>query len=322
MLRQQVKKKQESFFKNKNIKMFLFFLLLSSLFWLLINLSKEYIDAATFNVTYYNLPKSKVIQNVPVSKIDVGLKTHGFRFLTYRFKKKNIQINLSYLQHLRQNTYFYLPNNQIRDFQNQFPQDVEVLNVVADTLFFELTTNAVKKVKITPSLDINFKTGYNLSESIKIEPDSVLLQGPKTWLDSVEEVVTETLLLENLSENISQPLDLKIIDDIKINYSISQVNLKIKVDKFTETNMVLGFEIINLPKDFVITTIPKEVTVKYQVSLSNFNKVNASMFIVECDYAVSTRDSLNYLIPKIVKKPHFVNSVTIYPNRIEYLIKK
>ncbi|MCF6213107.1 MAG: YbbR-like domain-containing protein [Flavobacteriaceae bacterium] len=302
--------------------MFLFFVLLSFLFWLLINLSKEYISTAQFKVSYVNLSKARVLQNTPLDKLKLEIKAHGFKFLTYQFKKKKIQINLAYLQHLKENTYFYLPNNHLRDFQAQFSKDVEILGVEADTLFFELTFNAKKKVKITPNLDITFKSGYNLNEPISISSDSVVIQGPKTFLDTINEVKTAHLQLKGLAENFKKDIALKMSENSKLSYSFKSVVINIIVDKFTETTLVKNFEIINLPKSQTITTIPKEVTVKYQVSLSNFNRVSASMFTIQCDYAVSERDSLSYLIPKVIVKPAFVSSVTLTPKRIEYLIKK
>ena len=322
MLNQILNKKKKSILKNKNIKMFLFFIFLSSLFWLLINLSKEYIGEAKFDVTYHNLSKAKVLQNTPSDQLQIELKTGGFKFLTYQFKRKKIKINLAHLRHLKKDTYFYLPNNHLRDFQIQFSQNVEVMSVVADTLFFKLTTNAIKTVKITPDFNIDFRTGYNLAKPISISADSVVIRGPKSWLDSIDEVKTEHLKLKKLAKNFEKKLSLKIRTNPKLNYSIRAVNVIITVDKFTETVLVTSFKIINLPAFYTITTIPKEVTVKYQVSLTNFNKVKASMFEIQCDFALSSRDSLSYLIPKLVKKPAFVNTVTIIPDRIEYLLKK
>jgi YbbR-like protein len=322
MLQNPLNKKQYSFLKNKNIKMFLFFIFLSFTFWLLINLSKESINVAKFNVTYYNLPKAKVFQDKPQSSLNLEIKTHGFNFLTYQLNPKSVKINLAHLQYFKGNTYIYLPNNYLRDFQSQFSQKVEMLSVGVDTLFFKLTTNAVKKVKIKPNLKVNFKMGYNYIKPIKIEPDSVEIEGPKAWLDSINEVVTDDIVLNDLSKNTTQTAALKKAKNSKLKYNISSVILNVYVDKFTETSLVTGFDVINVPPTFTITTIPKEVTVKYQVSLTNFNKVTPSLFKIVCNYAFSSKDSLPYLIPQIVEKPSYVKGVTVSPKRIEYLIKK
>ncbi len=314
--------KRNKLFKNKNIKMFLFFVFLSFTFWLLINLSKETINTSNFYVSYFNLPKTKVFQTSPTQKLKLELKTHGFNFLTFQLKKKTIALNLAHLKHFKGNTYFYLPNNYLRDYQAQFSQKVEVLSVEADTLFFKLTTNAIKKVKITPHLKIDFKLGYNFSKPWRITPDSVELQGPKTWLDTINEVTTDPLIIKDLSKDFTQKLHLKKYENTKIKYSESDITINLFVDKFTETSLVVPFKIENLPPQYTISTIPNDVKVTYQVSLSNFNKVHKTMFKIVCDFNTSSKDSLPYLIPKLVKKPDYVTAVTITPSRIEYLIKK
>lgn len=322
MLHNPLNKKQFTVLQSKNIKMFLFFTFLSFAFWLLINLSKESINTAKFNVSYYNLPKTKVFQNEPQNSLKLEIKTHGFDFLTYQLNPKNLKINLAHLQYFKNNTYIYQPNNYLRDFQSQLSQKVELLSIGIDTLFFKFTTNAVKKVKVKPSLKINFKMGYNYTEPIKINPDSVTIEGPKAWLDSINEVSTDEIVLKDLSKNTTQTVALKKAENSKLKYSISTVILNVYVDKFTETSLITGFDVINVPPTYTITTIPKEVNVKYQVSLTNFSKVTASMFKIVCNYAISSKDSLPYLIPQIVEKPNFVKGVILTPSRIEYLIKK
>jgi len=322
MLHNPLNKKQFTVLQSKNIKMFLFFIFLSFAFWLLINLSKESINTATFNVSYYNLPKTKVFQNEPQNSLKLEIKTHGFNFLTYQLNPKSIKINLIHLQYFKENTYIYLPNNYLREFQSQLSQNVEVLSVAVDTLFFKLTTNAVKKVKIKPNLKVSFKMGYNYIKPIKIKPDSVEIEGPKAWLDSIDEVATDEIILKDLSKSNTQKIALKKSENSRLKYSISTVILNVYVDKFTETSLVTGFDVINVPPNYTITTIPKEVTIKYQVSLSNFNKVTPSLFKIVCNYAISSKDSLPYLIPQIVDKPSYVKGVVLTPNRIEYLIKK
>ncbi len=322
MLQPKINPKKDNFLNNRNIRMFLLSLLMSFIFWLLINLSKESISIANFNLSYYNLPHSKVIQNAPLEQLKLELKAHGFKFLSYQLNKQELKINLEHIKYLKNGKYYYLPNNYLRELQSQLPEDVELLSVINDTIFFELTITATKKVKVMPNLDINFKSGYNFANPLKVTPDSVEIQGPIAWLDTISKIETELLHFDNLAQDINQAVALKMIKNDKLVYGKSEVNIKIEVDKFTETSSLANFTILNLPNNYQISTIPNEVTLKYQVSLSNYKRVNASMFVVQCDFALSQKDSLNYLIPVIISKPDFVNRVQIFPEKIEYIIKK
>lgn len=322
MLDKKVTTKRDRFFKNKNIRMFLVFLIISFIFWLLINLSKESISIVNFDLTYYNSPHSKIIQDTSIDELKIELKAHGFKFLSYQLNRQPIRLNLIHLKKLKNNTYYYLPNNYIRELQLQFSDDIEVISVTKDTIFFDLTTLTTKKIKVIPNLNIDFKTGYNFAKPIVITPDSIELQGPKAVLDTINGIKTVKVQFKNLAEVIKQSVSLELFKNDKIKYNQSQVELVIEVDKFTETSLLTSFTILNLPENYEISTIPKEVTIKYQVSLLNYNKVNASMFKVQCDFALSKKDSLDYLIPVVISKPDFVNMVQVAPNRIEYLLKK
>lgn len=322
MLQPKITPKKDNFLNNKNIRMFLLSLLMSFIFWLLINLSKESISVGNFNLSYYNLPHSKVIQNAPLKQLKLELKAHGFKFLSYQLNKQELRINLEHIKHLKNGRYYYLPNNYLRELQSQLSEDVELLSVINDTIFLDLTIIATKKVKVVPNLDVNFKSGFNFANPIKVTPDSVEIQGPKAWLDTITKIETEALHFNDLAQNINQLVALKMIKNDKLVYSKSEVNIKIEVDKFTETSLLANFTILNLPNNYQISTIPKEITIKYQVSLSNYKRVNALMFTVQCDFALSQRDSLNYLIPVIISKPEFVNMVQILPEKIEFIIKK
>jgi len=314
-------KKQSKIVKNKNIRMFLFFVLLSSLFWLLINLSKVYISDANVFISFYNLPKSKIIKQSPKRHLKFELKAGGFKFLTYQLDNPKIKINLDHLHHLKKDLYYYLPNNHLRDLQLQFSSDVELLSIAKDTIYIELTSLATKKVKVKPNLNITFKMGYNFSKGITIKPDSVNIIGSKSILDTINSISTIALNLKEVSNNINRKLLLNDFNK-KIKFDKPEVKIYARVDKFTETSVVKSFKVINIPKGYKINTIPKEVTITYQVSLSNFNKVSANMFEIVCNFSETLKDSLNYLIPKIVAKPDFVSAVQLSPNKIEYLLLK
>jgi hypothetical protein len=71
----------DTFKSNNKLRVFLLFLLFSFLFWTLIKLSKEYISEVEFGVVYTDVPQNKLIQNEPVDKVKLTLKTTGFKLL-------------------------------------------------------------------------------------------------------------------------------------------------------------------------------------------------------------------------------------------------
>ena len=138
------------------------------------------------------------------------------------------------------------------------------------------SNNITKKVPITSKLKINFKVGYNLIEELKIIPDSIQISGPKISLDSISEISTNTLVLNEVYSNIKEVLKIKIPKIKNISMENSSVTIIGEVDKFTEGRFTFPVTIINKPEGVKISPFPKEIEVIYQAGLSNFSKIKKS----------------------------------------------
>jgi hypothetical protein len=308
---------------KRKVKVFAFILVLTSIIWLLIELSKISISTVKFNVVYTNLPANKLLQSTPTSKVNVSLKAPGFMLLRHKIKAQKLALNLK-------NTiksgakYFIIPNNQIASLNEQLNKETEILNILEDTIFFDLGINKSKKVPVNPSLNIKYKLGYNLIDSIKVTPDSVLVTGSEKLIDSIQEITTSKLEIKDVFENINTELSLELpLINKYLNVSTTHVKVTATVDKFTEGKFKVPVTIINKPEDIVMNTFPREIEVVYQVGLTNFNKINANSFLIVFDYEQYRRDTLiQYLTPIIQHKSEFISSLKIYPSQIEFLIQK
>lgn len=317
------KKLNISITNKRKAKVFLFILVLTSIIWLLIELSKSYKSSAVFYVEYINLPTGKLLQSKPVSEIDIALKAPGFSLLKYKIKKRKIKLNIRNVIK-RGSNYYLLPNQQIAYLNAQLSGETEVISVLNDTIFIELGKNKSKKVPIIPSLEIKFKLGYNFIENLKIVPDSVLITGPEKYVDSIKELSTSVLKLNDVYENISENLVLKLPAK-KTNLIVSDTKVKIigEVDKFTEGRFTIPVVLINKPEGVKINTFPKEIEVIYQAGLSNFNKITKNSFLIVFDFEQYKKDTLtNYLTPVIKQKSEFISSIKINPRQIEFLIQR
>ena len=309
--------------KNKKIKIFLFFLTLSSIIWLVIELSKSYITPVVFNVEFTDLPKGKLMKKKSVSTLEVAIKAPGFTLLKYKIKKHKIFLNLKNISETK-SVYYILPNKQLSLLNSQFSNGVEIVNVLKDTVFVEIGTSISKKVRVNPILDIQYKAGYNLVEKLKISPDSVLVTGSKKFIDSISELTTEPLKLSDVFRDIDTGLLIKLpfkANQIKI--SASKVMVKGKVDKFTEGAFKIPVTVINVPEGVKIITFPREIEVIYQSGLSNFNKITQNDVSIVFDYKQYQDDSLiTYLTPVIVIKSDYIYALRINPPQLEFLIQK
>ena len=311
----------ESLKNNKRLRVFLLFLLLSLLFWTLIKLSKNYISDVEFNLVYTDEPKNKLFEKEPDQKVVLTLKTMGFKLLKYGLEQRELNYSLNDIKKIKGSKYYSLTKTNINLLQAQLSAETTVLKIKPDTLYFEFGVKKSKKVKIISHVNLQFKPGFNLIKDQVIEPNKITISGPKNIIDSINEIHTEIIELNNIFEPFENKINL-VNPTNSISLSTNQVTIKGDVEKITQGIFLLAYKVINLPNKYLISTYPKEVKVIFQVALKDYNKISENSFKIECDYKQTEDNNLEYLIPKIVEKPEILFDVKLVPNKIEFLIKK
>ncbi len=301
-------------------KSFLGFLIASLLFWLLMNLSKEYVTDINLDVSYQNIEQDKLILNEPPKEIALSVKANGFKLIGTSFVHKPIIIDLKNLTRKTDSTYYLLSKNLMTDIQNQLKSGLTLNKVNVDSIFFNINKLHSKKVPVQPNISISYKKGFDLASSIKLVPDSIVISGAKKLLDTIIKVKTEEMEFTNISNNVSTKISILIPERIKTKFR--KASLEFKVDKFTEGIMEVPVSIINLPEKNSVNIYPKTVSIIYKVGLKDFNKIDANFFEVYCDYNQSIKNNLTYLVPKLKAKADITSSIRIVPNKIDFLIQK
>jgi len=311
----------DSIKSNKKLRVFLLFLLMSFLFWSLIKLSKNYISEVTFDLVYTDVPKNKLIQNKPDKTIVLTLRTVGFKLLKYGFKKRTLNYSLREIKRKKGSVYYSVSKSNINNLQAQLSAETVVLKTNPDTLYFDLGVKKSKKVKVQSDINLQFKPGFNLLKGYTIEPEYVTISGPSKVIDTIDEIKTAAIDRVDIAQSFEEKIDLQVPNNA-ISLSVDQITIRGEVEKITEGSFTLPFKIINFPKNYIISTYPKEVKVVYQVALKDYNKISENSFVIQCDYQHTEKNNLEYLIPKIVEKPEILFDVKLIPNKIEFLIKK
>jgi hypothetical protein len=306
---------------RKISKTFISFLVASFLIWLLITFSKEYTTVITYAVIYKNIPQNKLLQEAPINKIDITVKASGFKILRSNFKNKKIQLEASNLQRKEHSKFYFLTKNQVMKIQKQLLFGVELKEIEQDTIYLNLGLLTSKKVALKPNLDINYHIGYDLLNEIKISPDSIVISGPEAQVEKTNYLDLSELKLDDVKSDFSEEVTILKLNN---NFKISDLKTIISgsVDKFTEGKLQVSFTTKNLPKDINLTILSEKVEIVFVVALSNFSKISEASFKVECDYLISEKNNLGYLIPKVILAPDFIKSIKIIPKKIDFLIQK
>ena len=308
---------------NKLYYTFILFSFLSVIFWFMTKLSKEYDSSIKYPVSYINLPSNKLLQEKPSEYIDVRIKATGFKLISSKVSPRKLTIDASNIYGKSLTNYYLLLSQQKLSVQKQLNTGVKVAYFIKDSVHFKLGVLNQKKVIVKLISDLLFEEGFELNNSISIQPDSILLTGPKLTLDTISFVSTGLLQKKELNVSINEFLDIKEFNpDSNVSAEKDKVLITASVERFTEGSVEVPIKVINIPDGKQINTFPKFVKVTYRIAISNFNKIDSSTFLIECDYGISENNNLPYLIPKLIGSSSMIKNARISPQKIDFLINK
>ena len=313
---------------NKQLLIYLFFLLVSLSFWYLNALSKDYTTDIYYSVQYEDFPKGKVLITDLPPKIGLKIKGFGFSILRCKLsgylKSLNLSLNQYPIEVLKKNntTQYFLLTKYTKDYiASQFTNEIQLIEVKPDTLFLNLTDVVEKKVPVKLKVSLQFEKQYMQGIQL-LTPDSVMISGPKTIIDTIEFAETRELKKKKVNDTILQTLELFPLN--KITFHPNKISAIIPVFKYTELTFNVPIEAENVPDSLFLRTFPSSISLSCWVSLADYDKMSPFLFRAVVDYKsiTNSQQAHNKLKISLIKTPANVTSVTFHPKSAEYLIEK
>jgi hypothetical protein len=314
------------YFKNdKRVAAYLICVAIATGFWFLNALSKTYTVDLNVPINYINLPANKTLANQPPEKFELKVRAHGFTIIRYKisFWILPMAFNVNNMTGDRMETksknYFAFPSWQfLSPLSNQFSNEMEVVKMSPDTLFFKFDKLSEKWVKIKPMVKIDLDKQYRISGNLQTIPDSINISGPQSILDTIRYISTVMNLYEKVDEAINEQIALNKIRETF--FERQTVKLIVPVEEYTETQLPVPVDLPDSPADKKIKLFPAKVKVIFKVSLSRFSEIKPEDFklIVTYNEIVQGKQKLKVFIEST---PPFLYDLKIVPEELEYLIE-
>ncbi len=300
---------------------------ISFFMWSLIKLSKVYEAPLKYKLTFQNLPTDKILVSAEDTVITLYVRARGLELYGKLFntRKNRINIDMSDIRLRRvENSYRgYLRTSRfLKDIASQLPQDNDLLGVEPDTLRFVFETEYQRKVPVIPDVSLSFVTQFKLYDSLVLKPDSVIIYGVKSILDTIHKITTEHQSYKYLKED--RQVALKLINPRTkppITLSDDSVQVEISVERFTEAEIEVPIGIENADKK-AYRTYPDKVTLTCTVAMREYERLDASLFSTTIDYKTAIALGNKLAEVKVVRQPSFVKVIRIEPEKVEFLILK
>jgi len=307
--------------KKGKFKMALFFLVVTCFIWFLSKFSKDFTATVEASIHYKNLPNNTVLASNNIETVSFDLTSSGFDFLSYKFKKPIITINVTEYFIEEKKTIQITNNELIKIITSELKSNIAVKNVSVNEINLTIDIIVSKEIPIKIVADITFQNGFKAVNKLLINPSSIIVSGPSEVIDSIEYLVTEIIKLELLNRAISGEIEIVNSNNLNISFSKKKVSYSIKVEEFTQKELLIPIKIENLPIGTSVKLIPEIISIVFDISVSKFNTITENDFTVICDYNKRNKED-NFMIPRLVKKPSLIQNILLQNTKIEYLIFK
>jgi len=299
--------------------MFSIFFLCSFLAWFISNLSEPYESTVTFDINYTRVPDSLSVSKGSRMKLDAKVKANGFAFLYYNFYQKKIELDLAQAKALKGR--FYYPNTAlVKTIEKQLSSSTKLVAVFQDTLFLNVFQVTSKKVEIKPNITLSLEQNYLMDGPLMIDPQSITLKGPEAEIASVQEIITESTELVNITSDFDIEVKLALPDHLE-NTTISSntVRLSGKVVRFSEKVFEVEIQVLNSPEGLGVKTFPNSVSVLCKAPIEALKTIKSENFEVVANYQDRVDDKL---FLNISARPQKAYDVRILENQVNFILEK
>ena len=308
--------------KKRKVKVFLVFLLCSTLAWFISKLSERYTSEVVVDLSYVNTPNDQMLIHASHDKIKINIEGGGFQFLGFSIRNKTVEIDLSSVK--EKDGEYFIPKKEYKSqIEKQMKAPMKLLEIKNDTLFFNFQEVITKKVPVKPQINLSFVRNYLLDGILVLKPDSITIKGPRNEVDIIFDVKSSEINLKELTSDFSKKINLIRPAALQNTYfSDESVTVKGKVSKFSEKNIKIKIEAIHLPENTSLKMFPNTVTILCKGSLAVLKELSSSDFEVVVDYRKAKNGGAERLPLVIQKQPTNLQSTILQEIEIEYILER
>lgn len=305
---------------NREFLIFLFFLALSSIFWLITTLNENFEKDVTLHVRYVNIPKNAVITSSETDSIRVTISDKGFNLMALIYGQNRKPIDLDFQVYAKDGT-GTIPKADLQHLvERELPASAKLVSMKTERLVFFYNNGESKKVPVKWSGIVTPEKSFFITNTVLI-PDSVTIYASRNKLDSIKSVQTEELYCHNVRDTLTFSMPLKRMTGVKM--LPAKVDIRIYTDVLTEETVddvpIVG---INMPSGKVLRTFPAKVKVNIVTGMKNYRVLSPQDFYVVADYNQFSQESSSKCNITLQRYPEGIMKANLAIHQVDYLIEE
>lgn len=306
---------------NREFLTFFFFLVLSTIFWLMTALNETYEREIGVPAYLVNIPKNVVVTSDMEDTVRVTVRDKGFALLAYTYGEGIHPINVNFQSAItRQSGYGVVSSQELMKMINQrFSGSSKIVQVKPDRLDFHYNYGLSRQVSVKMAGNVVPGKSFYLART-RFWPEKVTVYGSKQALDSLRFVKTVPINITNFNDTVLRTVALETIKGVKI--VPNTVRIGLYPDILTEENIEVPITAINMPEGKVLRTFPQRVTVNFIVGASMFRSISPEQFAVVVDYNEIIDHPSDKCSIHLRETPQGVRNARLKMTQVDYLIEE
>ncbi|HLG32559.1 MAG TPA: CdaR family protein [Ignavibacteriaceae bacterium] len=299
----------------KNVIILIVSLSFAIILWGSISLSEIYYATIDANLKLIEFPPGYTTGSDLPGIVSIKVKGQGWKLFS-----TNIGSNAEFIVSVNSDSGKKLVNlHNNLTYNPWIHSDLEVIEIIPDTVAFLVEKIVFKKVPVVPDLNLSFKPGYGLASGVQYIPDSVTVSGPISKMKDISKIYSNLANFSSLDKKIVRNINLPQSQGLEFSENIIQLTLDVQriVDKTFED---IPVEVIDVPTDRDVVLLPNKVGCSIRGGIDFLGKLKVNQFRAYVYYNDIVIDTLGSIIPRI-ELPQNTTLQFIKPERLRYIIK-
>ena len=200
----------------------------------------------------------------------------------------------------------YIENTHNDDFKSFSPKEIEQFG---EDLNNPDTDIELKKKALGVLAHCGDLQSYNILKAYAAKPDLDKLMFAYTVNDTISGLNSD----KRISFKLASVKGIRFVPEV--------VSIDVPVEAYTQKNVEIAVECLNLPENLNVKFFPSKVKLSFFVGVSEVDSIKIKDFSVAIDYD-GIKESKQVSVPvRITSSPSYVRNLTISPPNVEFIFE-
>ena len=304
---------------NKQFLVFLFFLVLSGIFWLTMTLNETYEHEIKIPVRVTGIPKNVVLTSAATDTLRASIRDKGWVIMSYLYGQRTKVVSVPFRIYDRGNGGGSVTSADLkRIIEQSLEVSSKVITVKPERLEFFYNNGQRKRVPVRWAGRIIPDQLYFISQ-VTYSPDSVDVYTSKEKLDSIRAIYTEPLNYVNFRDTLT--LECKLAHPADVKVVPERIQIRFFTDVLSEETMSnIPIQCINVPQGKVLRLFTK-AKVHFVAGVSKIKTLRPEDFVVVADFNEIKQGEKEKCTLSLRQVPHGISRARLEQKEIDYVIE-